>query len=561
MKPTRKTTTGAQGALALLVSALVAAPNSPLVASAAAQSFGAAEAGAEAAGLAPRVPVGLAAGLTIGPTTPIGMSASLPAPSAPALSAAPAIFSAPSASAGAAAAPRAVAAAASAAVLAAAVTAPALSAEPAVAAALDAAGFSHAAGAQTVARFTARPVSAAITGGFSAERTGAALFDGAADARVFLVRPDGAPITTTLGELGRVLADHPELALALNKSGAVRFVQGNASAEALAASPEFRAKYPSALGLTEVSPLKQAWDGLIGNPLIRLVLLPYTFLRRARTPGAPARPSVGAGLAALAAAPGRAVAEVRFLGRAFADAFTRPLWSEIAGGVATKAFPLTTSLGVYWATVGLSHPLALGGLVALSLFQETFHGVFLNTWNNFQQSLSRLRGFSYQMYFNLIYMQGFGALYRALAWSAHPDKVVAPWSLAYWKDVAFMSLVGTFFGTLGYNGLNALYTKGRLKRWQRSGIQQLRDMLFLLAGPFFATGSMHLFWAVFAFQQSLDLVIALLAWRAKTRTILYVAAPPTQADAAQKALTKLGVAAPISSEKLTLEPAAGAAPH
>ncbi len=551
MKPTR-TTTGAKGALALLVSALVCVPNSPLVASAAAQSFGASEAGVEAAGVGLHVPVGLSAGLTLGPTLRTGLSASLSAPSSPALAAAPSIFSAQAADAAASvAAPASVSA----------VAAPALSAEPAPAAALDAVGFSPAGRAPEAARFLGHLASTARGTGLSAERAGADFFDGAADARVFLVRPDGAPIATTLGELGRVLADHPELARALNKNGAVRLVQGSASADTLAASPEFRAKYPGALGLPEVSPLKQAWGGLIGNPLIRLVVLPYTLLRRARTPGARARPSVRAGLVALAQAPGRAIAEVRFLGRTFADAFTRPLWSEVAGGVATKAFPLTTSLGVYWATVGLSHPLALGGLVALSLFQETFHGVFLNTWNNFQQSLSRLRGFSYQMYFNLIYMQGFGALYRALAWSAHPDKVIAPWSLAYWKDVAFMSLVGTFFGTLGYNGLNALYTKGRLKRWQRSGIQQLRDMLFLLAGPFFATGSMHLFWAVFAFQQSLDLAIALLAWRARTRAILYVAAPPAQADAARKALTELGVAAPVSTERLTLEPAAGAAPR
>jgi hypothetical protein len=203
------------------------------------------------------------------------------------------------------------------------------------------------------------------------------------------------------------------------------------------------------------------------------------------------------------------------------------------------------------------------GLMALSLFQETFHGVFLNTWNNFQESLSRQRGFAYQMYFNLLYMQGFGAMYRAFSWSANPHKTIPPWSPFYWKDVMVMSLVGTFFGTLGYNGLNQLYAKGRLKRWQRSGIQQLRDVLFLLAGPFFATGSMHAFWALFIFQQALDLTIALLAWRAQTRTILYAVA---EGDAAKdperlKALLKeRGVTAPVASEKLTLEPAkAGAA--
>jgi hypothetical protein len=239
----------------------------------------------------------------------------------------------------------------------------------------------------------------------------------------------------------------------------------------------------------------------------------------AEAEGAPAKAP-----AARAALPVRVVRELRFLGRTFADSMTRPLASEVIGGIATKSFPLATSIGVYWATVGLAHPFAMAGLMALSLSQEIFHGIFLNTWNNFQDNLSRLRGFSYQMYFNLVYMQGFGAMYRALSWSANPHKTIPPWSPFYWKDVLVMSLVGTFFGTLGYNGLNTLYAKGRLKRWQRSGIQQVRDVMFLLAGPFFATGSMHAFWALFIFQQSLDLAIALLAWRARTRTILYVAA-------------------------------------
>jgi hypothetical protein len=156
-------------------------------------------------------------------------------------------------------------------------------------------------------------------------------------------------------------------------------------------------------------------------------------------------------------------------------------------------------------------------------------------------------------------MQGFGAMYRALSWSANPHKTIPPWSPFYWKDVMVMSLVGTFFGTLGYNGLNQLYAKGRLKRWQRSGIQQLRDVLFLLAGPFFATGSMHAFWALFIFQQALDLTIALIAWRMRTRTILYAVAPGDTSGADTARLTSLlnehGVKAPVSAEKLTLEPA------
>ncbi|UPT73741.1 MAG: hypothetical protein M0D55_18125 [Elusimicrobiota bacterium] len=214
--------------------------------------------------------------------------------------------------------------------------------------------------------------------------------------------------------------------------------------------------------------------------------------------------------------------EAKFLAKAFSSSLVKPLPSEILGGLATKSFPLVTSIGVYWATVGPAHPVALGGLIALSVFQEVFHGFYLKSWNNFQETLRRARGFNYQMFFNLAYMQGFGTLYRLLSWTANPASVTPPWSVHYWKDMAVMSVVGTFFGVLGYNALNELYAKGAIKRWQHSGIQQLRDLCFLLAAPFFASGSMTVFWAIFLFQQALDLAIAIWAARAKTREVVFV---------------------------------------
>ncbi len=216
------------------------------------------------------------------------------------------------------------------------------------------------------------------------------------------------------------------------------------------------------------------------------------------------------------------VREAKFLAKTFAASLVKPLPSEIFGGIATKSFPLATSIGVYWATAGLAHPFAFAGLIALSVTQEVFHGFFLKSWNNFQESLRKARGFNYQMFFNLAYMQGFGTLYRLLSWSANPKNVTPPWSVHYWKDMAVMSVVGTFFGVLGYNSLNALYAKGSITRWQHSGIQQVRDLGFLLAGPFFASGSMTVFWSIFLFQQSLDLAISIWAGRAKAREIVFV---------------------------------------
>ena len=227
--------------------------------------------------------------------------------------------------------------------------------------------------------------------------------------------------------------------------------------------------------------------------------------------------------------------EARFLAKIFKDSLVKPLPSEILGGLATKTFPLVTSIGVYWAAAGLAHPVALVGLITLSVAQQVFHGFYLKSWNNFQEALVKARGFNYQMFFNLAYMQGAGTLYRFLTWTANPASVTPPWSVNYWKDMALMSVIGTFFGVLGYNALNALYAKGAIKRWQHSGIQQVRDLCFLLAAPFFASGSMTMFWGIFLFQQSLDLAIALWAGWARSREIVFVTSAPVAASAEFKA--------------------------
>ncbi|MCM2305687.1 MAG: hypothetical protein NDJ72_13385, partial [Elusimicrobia bacterium] len=59
--------------------------------------------------------------------------------------------------------------------------------------------------------------------------------------------------------------------------------------------------------------------------------------------------------------------EAKFLGKLFKDSLVKPLPSEIFGGLATKTFPLVTSIGVYWAAAGLAHPVALVGLITLSV--------------------------------------------------------------------------------------------------------------------------------------------------------------------------------------------------
>jgi hypothetical protein len=109
-----------------------------------------------------------------------------------------------------------------------------------------------------------------------------------------------------------------------------------------------------------------------------------------------------------------------------------------------------------------------------------------------------------------------------VAWTAIP-KTVPPWAPAYWKDIGIVTLAGAFFGTLGIQGLNTLYDNGRLTRMQRGAIQQFRDMAMCLAGAFLGSGSMAVFWAMFAAQQGLDLMIYLASRQLKRVPILYVA--------------------------------------
>ena len=324
----------------------------------------------------------------------------------------------------------------------------------------------------------------------------AAMFDGGAELKAFVVRHGAPMIEITLAE-------------AASRKGQVRLLTAKND--------------PSGLNEKDAARI-----GALVNAKVRHEALFVDWSPKAAEPSAAAAERAATTLGSKLLWP---VREARFLAKTFAASLVKPLPSEILGGIATKSFPLVTSIAVYWTAVGLAHPVALAGLIGLSVVQEVFHGFFLKSWNNFQESLRSERGFNYQMFFNLAYMQGFGTLYRMLSWTANPASVTPPWSVHYWKDMAVMSVVGTFFGVLGYNSLNALYAKGSISRWQHSGIQQVRDLCFLLAAPFFASGSMTMFWGIFLFQQSLDLAIAIWAGRAQAREIVFVTSAPVAASA------------------------------
>src|SRR6185312_16293278 len=256
----------AQRLLPVFLSALIVLPNNPFVAGAFAQVVGASAESASASGSGAGASVSAGAGsLSLSAPAPLALTAQTFA--APLTAAAP---SAPSAAALVSPAPLVAAAAApalAAAPLAAARAgeAPATAPAPAAAALKSLPAAASASSRKTPASAASAPAKANEAD--AAASDGAALFDGqdASDAKIFIVSHGRAPVATTLGSLDQVLKENPELARGLNKKGAVRLVLGNRPAAELTASKEFAAKYPTALGLAEVSPVKQAWSGLVNN--------------------------------------------------------------------------------------------------------------------------------------------------------------------------------------------------------------------------------------------------------------------------------------------------------
>lgn len=217
--------------------------------------------------------------------------------------------------------------------------------------------------------------------------------------------------------------------------------------------------------------------------------------------------------------------ESPFITRTMAASLTTPKRDEVVLGVGTKLPPVVIGIVAWFTAIGLAHPILLFTALALFLAMEAFHGVGVNSWENFQNNIFRLRGAGYQLVFNWLYIQLSGAVFRTLSWLANPGEVAPPWSAEYWKDMLIMSVVGTFFGTLAYRGLNALYNNGNIDRKKRARIQQIRDFIMFSAGPLFSVGAMMWFWLVFAAQQSLDFGIYLVGLLTKKKPILYVTDP------------------------------------
>lgn len=198
--------------------------------------------------------------------------------------------------------------------------------------------------------------------------------------------------------------------------------------------------------------------------------------------------------------------EAAYVGHTFSRGLQRPTWQQAVSGFVTKGPVFVASIAAWSALLLPTHVVTFLAVAALSFSLETFHGIFVASWLNVQRFIERERGLPYQFVFNFAYIQLGGALFRALAWSSIPN-TIPPWSLTYWRDVSFMTVVGTFSGSLGYNGVNALQSKGYLSDNFRAYVQHFRDVFMLGNGIFFGAGLMTIFWTIFAVQQMFDLML------------------------------------------------------
>jgi len=368
--------------------------------------------------------------------------------------------------------------------------------------------------------------------------------------RAYLVHPGRKPVMTTLEELP-ALAAQSGFAADFNANGHLRVVLGEGKLEGptLAESDVAGLKAALAAGGLNVADKRARTDSipiktaLAASPAAANAAAPDAGKRRAGWAQISVRVAVGLGVAALYVAHfgtmnplapvllaflvanvDRAVRESAYalgmLKAAFKES-KRPRWNEILGGVIGKIVPAIVNLGIF-AAMYHGHPVALAMAAALSLAVETFHGVWVNAWDTFQSKIGRHRGMLYQNIFNFIYGQMISGSFRTITYFTLGN-VPPPWSIEYWKAVSAMTLIGTFCGTLGYRGLNSIYEKGRIPRWGRAGIQQMRDFCMMMIGPFFGTGNMFMTWLLFGIMQTVDLAIFAVDRMLDTRPIIYLA--------------------------------------
>jgi hypothetical protein len=346
----------------------------------------------------------------------------------------------------------------------------------------------------------------------------------AKDVVVYLAGKDGAPTALSLDKLPQLLAADPAALARLQSSGRVRMVatKGNAQDSLTQADAAAVARLLAPYGLQD-----------------RITVETMAVeLKSGRTQSSADGAASSQAARAAAAGPARRVLavlagpwhEAAFLWKSFRTSLTRPAMSEVVGTLITR-IPSVLATAAWLTQFYLpgGHAAAFTVNLAALLALWTFHGVWVDSWNNFQNALAQRKGITYQTVFNLVYGQATGALLRVIAWTAIAG-TIPPWSWQYWRDMGIMTVVGTFFGTLGQQGVNALYEKGIIPRWGRSGLWQGRQLLFSLGGVLLQTGAMSTFWSLFALNQGVDLLIYLAGRFLPRRDILTLASAEVAAS-------------------------------
>ncbi|MBI5624210.1 MAG: hypothetical protein HY924_10555 [Elusimicrobia bacterium] len=328
--------------------------------------------------------------------------------------------------------------------------------------------------------------------------------------KVYLTRHGSDPVETDLKSLSSLLASDPAYLESLNKKGRVRLIigEGAGSGTLTRADESFIRRTVESYGVTARVDVEKL-----------SVSAPKKAQEVEALETSKGSSSIWRKALSVVTAPFR---EIVYLLRTLKTSFTKPSAAEAIGGLVSKAVPFIMGLSWWWTTFMPGAPVMWAAAVGYSLALNVFHGVFIDTWNTFQNRIGKQRGLQYQTVFNFLYGQIPGMIFRIMVWTVVAS-TVPPWALGYWRDIGIATIIGTFCGTLGYQGLNGLYDKGILSRGWRSGFQQVRDIFFNLGGIFFGTGSMAQFWVIFLIQQSLDVALYIVSRRMAKRPIAYVA--------------------------------------
>jgi hypothetical protein len=196
-----------------------------------------------------------------------------------------------------------------------------------------------------------------------------------------------------------------------------------------------------------------------------------------------------------------------------------PRRNEIVGGITTKIIPAIISSSIF-ITMLVGHPWCTAGNLVLIWILEIFHGFCVNAWDTFQRKIGDDKGSGFQNSVNFIYTETTGAGFRLFPFFAGLKGADAPWTLSYWLPKLPVSIGGGFTGMLGYRAVNKLFIKGRIPRKARANFQQLRDLFFIVTGPFFAAGALLQWIVIVGASWGLDTGLFAVNSKLKTRPIL-----------------------------------------